>query len=215
MSPRPRDGLHIRPAPAARRRLPHVRRPPDGHRRRGHRPRRARVEIENVGTTAKTLPDFPALWTAMLGGPGRRVMRRYGKNPDEDDIRVRPNPQGNRPRTQDRPEARGRRRPAWSSPSTAAGSPASSRRPARVMRDEGPRAGPQGASWSATASPSSATSSGDKDTLARIVRDRSRARSVLRRTRRRRRPGRAGGRRQRRPAGDRHRAGRPGAAAAA
>ncbi|AYG80553.1 Small ribosomal subunit biogenesis GTPase RsgA [Streptomyces hundungensis] len=31
-------------------------------------------------------------------------MRRYGKNPDEDDIRVRPNPKGNRPRTTIRPK---------------------------------------------------------------------------------------------------------------
>ncbi|MBT2489335.1 ribosome small subunit-dependent GTPase A [Streptomyces sp. ISL-96] len=31
-------------------------------------------------------------------------MRRYGKNPDEDDIRTRPNPKGNRPRTHTRPK---------------------------------------------------------------------------------------------------------------
>jgi ribosome biogenesis GTPase len=31
-------------------------------------------------------------------------MRRYGKNPDEDDIRVRPNPKGNRPRSSIRPK---------------------------------------------------------------------------------------------------------------
>lgn len=31
-------------------------------------------------------------------------MRRYGKNPDEDDIRVRPNTKGNRPRTSIRPK---------------------------------------------------------------------------------------------------------------
>lgn len=31
-------------------------------------------------------------------------MRRYGKNPDEDDIRVRPNSKGNRPRTHIRPK---------------------------------------------------------------------------------------------------------------
>jgi len=24
------------------------------------------VEVDNIGTTAKTLPDFPAMWTAML-----------------------------------------------------------------------------------------------------------------------------------------------------
>ncbi|MFI0237380.1 3-phosphoshikimate 1-carboxyvinyltransferase [Streptomyces sp. NPDC016845] len=28
------------------------------------------VQIENVATTAKTLPDFPAMWTGMLGVPG-------------------------------------------------------------------------------------------------------------------------------------------------
>jgi 3-phosphoshikimate 1-carboxyvinyltransferase len=27
------------------------------------------VQVENVGTTAKTLPDFPEMWTAMLGAP--------------------------------------------------------------------------------------------------------------------------------------------------
>ncbi|SEN50755.1 3-phosphoshikimate 1-carboxyvinyltransferase [Actinacidiphila rubida] len=27
------------------------------------------VAVENVGTTAKTLPDFPEMWTAMLGAP--------------------------------------------------------------------------------------------------------------------------------------------------
>jgi ribosome biogenesis GTPase len=31
-------------------------------------------------------------------------MRRYGKNPDEDDVRVRPNTKGNRPRTSIRPK---------------------------------------------------------------------------------------------------------------
>jgi 3-phosphoshikimate 1-carboxyvinyltransferase len=24
------------------------------------------VDVDNIGTTAKTLPDFPAMWTAML-----------------------------------------------------------------------------------------------------------------------------------------------------
>jgi 3-phosphoshikimate 1-carboxyvinyltransferase len=26
------------------------------------------VEVENVETTAKTLPDFPGMWAAMLAG---------------------------------------------------------------------------------------------------------------------------------------------------
>jgi len=33
----------------------------------------AGVEIENVGTTAKTLPDFPDMWTGMLGEPSGAV----------------------------------------------------------------------------------------------------------------------------------------------
>lgn len=28
------------------------------------------VEIENVATTSKTLPDFPRMWTEMLAGAG-------------------------------------------------------------------------------------------------------------------------------------------------
>jgi 3-phosphoshikimate 1-carboxyvinyltransferase len=26
------------------------------------------IEIENVGTTAKTMPDFPRLWSALVTG---------------------------------------------------------------------------------------------------------------------------------------------------
>jgi 3-phosphoshikimate 1-carboxyvinyltransferase len=26
------------------------------------------VEVENIGTTAKTLPDFPQMWADMLAG---------------------------------------------------------------------------------------------------------------------------------------------------
>lgn len=33
----------------------------------------AGVEIENVATTAKTLPDFPEMWTGMLGEPSGTV----------------------------------------------------------------------------------------------------------------------------------------------
>ena len=28
----------------------------------------AGVQVEDIGTTAKTLPDFPGLWAAMLAG---------------------------------------------------------------------------------------------------------------------------------------------------
>ena len=27
------------------------------------------VEVENIATTAKTLPDFPQMWADMLAGP--------------------------------------------------------------------------------------------------------------------------------------------------
>jgi 3-phosphoshikimate 1-carboxyvinyltransferase len=30
------------------------------------------VEIENIGTTAKTLPQFPELWHGLLAGTGTR-----------------------------------------------------------------------------------------------------------------------------------------------
>lgn len=33
------------------------------------------VEVENVATTAKTLPDFPAMWTDMLGSPAVSARR--------------------------------------------------------------------------------------------------------------------------------------------
>ncbi len=71
------------------------------------------VEVENVATTYKTLPDFPRMWDELLGLPfrGREreperapAMRRYGKHTDEDDIRVRPSRRGSRPRTHTRPK---------------------------------------------------------------------------------------------------------------
>ena len=62
------------------------------------------VLVENVATTAKTLPDFTGLWERMLAGGGRaRVSPRRRRDLDETDVRVRPNPRGTRPRTKDRP----------------------------------------------------------------------------------------------------------------
>ncbi|WP_030754223.1 ribosome small subunit-dependent GTPase A [Streptomyces sp. NRRL F-5135] len=105
-------------------------------------------------------------------------MRRYGKNPDEDDIRTRPNPKGNRPRTNIRPKHedasqgmvltvdRGRitclveDRPVLAMKARELG------RKAAVVGDEVDLVGDL---------------SGRKDTLARIVRIGKR-RSVLRRT---------------------------------
>ena len=33
------------------------------------------VQVEDIATTAKTLPDFPALWTAMLAGASPQGQR--------------------------------------------------------------------------------------------------------------------------------------------
>ncbi len=57
----------------------------------------AGVEVEDIGTTAKTLPEFPQMWADMLAG--RLSPREY----DESDVRVRPG-RGSRPRTKTRPD---------------------------------------------------------------------------------------------------------------
>ena len=65
------------------------------------------VEVEDIGTTSKTMPDFPQLWEAMLhGSRACRRNRPVGRSTgswDESDIRIRPNKKGTRPRTKDRP----------------------------------------------------------------------------------------------------------------
>ncbi|MEV6400979.1 ribosome small subunit-dependent GTPase A [Streptomyces sp. NPDC051907] len=105
-------------------------------------------------------------------------MRRYGKNPDEDDIRVRPNRKGNRPRTNIRPKHedavqgmvltvdRGRLTCLVDDRVVTAMKARELGRKAAVVGD---RVGIVG------------DLSGDKDTLARIVRIEERT-SVLRRT---------------------------------
>lgn len=105
-------------------------------------------------------------------------MRRYGKNPDEDDIRVRPNRKGNRPRTHIRPKHedaedgmvltvdRGRLTCLVEGRTVVAMKARELGRKAAVVGDTVSIVGDL---------------SGDKDTLARIVRIGER-RSVLRRT---------------------------------
>ncbi|CAM5682615.1 3-phosphoshikimate 1-carboxyvinyltransferase OS=Streptomyces aurantiogriseus OX=66870 GN=aroA1 PE=3 SV=1 [Streptomyces aurantiogriseus] len=63
------------------------------------------VRIENVATTAKTLPDFPELWTGMLGQfSGPSAMRRYGKHGPTRTTSARARTRnGNRPRPNIRP----------------------------------------------------------------------------------------------------------------
>ena len=53
--------------PAAPRYLALLRRPPNGDGGAIIGLRVPGVEVEDIGTTAKTLPDFPELWTDMLG----------------------------------------------------------------------------------------------------------------------------------------------------
>ncbi|MFJ2740402.1 ribosome small subunit-dependent GTPase A [Streptomyces sp. NPDC087440] len=105
-------------------------------------------------------------------------MRRYGKNPDEDDIRVRPNRKGNRPRTHIRPKHedaqegmvltvdRGRLTCLVEDRQVVAMKARELGRKAAVVGDKVMIVGDL---------------SGDKDTLARIVRIEPRS-SVLRRT---------------------------------
>ena len=58
------------------------------------------VEVEDIGTTAKTLPDFPQMWADMLAG---QDLERLRDDYDESDVRVRPG-RGSRPRTKTRPD---------------------------------------------------------------------------------------------------------------
>ena len=61
------------------------------------------VEVEDIATTAKTLPDFPQMWADMLGGQPISRQRLSPREYDESDVRVRPG-RGSRPRTKTRPE---------------------------------------------------------------------------------------------------------------
>ena len=63
------DALTIRPAPVARRGLALARRPPDGDGGRDHRAAGARRRVDDIATTAKTLPGFDRMWACMLTGP--------------------------------------------------------------------------------------------------------------------------------------------------
>ena len=62
----------------------------------------AGVEVEDIATTAKTLPDFPQMWADMLAGQAIERRLRPGDY-DESDVRIRPG-RGSRPRTKTRPD---------------------------------------------------------------------------------------------------------------
>ena len=65
------DGLRITPQPLHGGPFHSYARPPDGDGRRGPGPRVPGVVVEDIGTTAKTLPDFTGLWGRMLSADGR------------------------------------------------------------------------------------------------------------------------------------------------
>ena len=89
------------------------------------------VEVDDIGTTAKTLPQFPELWRSLLGldatgSPARHALGAVAAVSwlppdsdeddgdfagwDESDAKVRPNPEGQPAAHQDPPRARRRRR---------------------------------------------------------------------------------------------------------
>ena len=133
------------------------------------------------------MPDFPALWAAMLAArtaadEAPPVAR--STTWDESDVRIRPNKKGSRPRTKDRPSLRRRRHRAHRHRRPRP----LHRRRRRRHRDErddsrrpGPRAAPQAASSPGTSSPWSGTSPATPDTLARLVRIEERT-TLLRRS---------------------------------
>ena len=141
----------LRAGPAARRHLPHLRRPPDGA--RGRRRRLRRRGRARRGRRHH-LEDVPRLRRG-LGGlccDDERALRRA--RPGELRAPAPPHP-SRAPRTG---PATTTPSPPWWSPSTAAATPAASaRRGPTRDRDEVPRAGPQGRSSSATGCGWSAT----------------------------------------------------------
>ena len=200
------DGLSFEPAPAARRHLPHLRRPPDGARRRRRRVRgRGRAASRTSRRRSKTFPGFADVWARAAR---RRMTGRYDEHDPESYERPR---RRTRPRTKDRPTYddavpavvvtvdRGRY-------TCRLGEDAS-----RRDRDEVAAARPQGRRRRRPGAPGRRHLRGRR--VAGPHRDRRRAPDRAASYRRRRRPGRAGDRRQRRPARHRHRPRRPGAAA--
>ena len=133
------------PAPAAaRRRLALLRRPPDGHGRRGARPASSTASWSTTSTARrKTMPDFPGMWA----DAARRALGRSDAWPARarSDARRGRRPDPARPARQPAPlqaAARARRTPstAWWSPSTAAGSRCCSTTGRAGDRDAGARA---------------------------------------------------------------------------
>ena len=198
------------------------------------------VEIDDIGTTAKTLPQFPELWAAACCAARRRPTTRWEPIDwlarelatavswrttttdeqfgewDESDAQVRPNPKGNRPRTKTRPEHE-----------DADHRPGALRRPRPLHRARRRRTGRTSACCSTTRARElrdQAIVTGDRVDL---VGDTSRRRGLpgadrphpaphdaAAPQRRRHRRGRAHHRRQRRPADDRRRGRRSRAATA-
>ena len=137
----------------------------------------AGVEVDDIETTAKTLPNFPRMWADMLRAGVQRL--RPGDY-DESDVKIRSG-KGSRPRTKTRPEHAdaksghgGQRRPR------PVGMCARRRRRSTGHRDAGARTGPH-TDRRRRHVDVVGDLSGRPDTLARIVR-RGPRRTVLRRT---------------------------------
>ena len=136
------------------------------------------VQIENVATTAKTLPDFPRDVDRNARGLRRPACAATASTPTRTTSAPAPTARATGPVPTSAPSTRTRSR-AWSSPSTGAGSPASSRTAivmAMKARELGRKAAVVGDRVGIVGD-----LSGEKDTLARIVRIEERT-SVLRRT---------------------------------
>ena len=196
-------------AAAAAAAVRHLRRPPDGDgrgRARAGRARRAGRGRRHGGQDAARTSSATVGRDARTARPGCRHERpaarpataRRGRRPGPPRRAARGRAPGRGPAHDD--AVAGLR----DQPSTAAAYGCRRADDGLVVRHEGARARPQGPSSSATGSALVGDTSGGDRTRWPGSSGSSRGRSVLRRYRRRHRPHRAGHRRQRRPAGDRH-----------
>ena len=213
------DGLRDHPAPAARRHLPHLRRPPDGHGRRGARAGACPASSSRTSAPSpRPCPSSPGCGTRCSATGSRRAPDGAGDGLVRrvDDVRIRPNRRGTRPRSKDRPAHEdavpGRVTGVDRGRYTTLVGDGDDR--ARRSSPCGPASSAARASSSATTSTSSATPPAPTAASPASCGWHP-AQHGAATHRRRHRPGRARARGQRRPARRRLRAGQPRAAAPA